>query len=142
MILNTTPIQMEWFSSLEGGKTKLNWFLLELSMEYYEAIRRSPALEGYRKEYGEKHIAQYCAYYARRIKKSLLNGIRGRTKSFIFYEEYISDFYPHHGGQLNGALNALAMEAFESLRSGCDGCPQRCLSDYRAISRFFDEYKD
>jgi len=125
MIQNTSPIQMEWFRNLEGHKTKLNWYLLELALEYYDFIRRSAELDEYRERYGEQHIAQYCTYYARRMKKSLLNALRGRTKNVIFYEEYIGDFYPHHSSQLNGALNRLAMGAFESLQSGCDGCPQR-----------------
>jgi len=142
MIENTTPIRIAWFYYIEGNKTKLNWYLLEFALEYYDLIRKSSALEDYRNQYNEQYIAQYCAYYARRIKKSLLNGIRGRTKHVIFYEGYISDFYPHHENKTNDALNRLAIEVFEALQSKCDGCPQRCLIDYMAISTFFDEYKD
>ena len=142
MKMNTTPIEMEWFHNLEGDRTKLNWFLLELAMEYYEIIRKSPVLEAYRNQYSEQQIAQYCAYYARRMRKSMLNGFRGRTRNYIFYEEYVTDFYPHHDGQLNGTLNGLAMEAFETLRTGCGPCPQQCLNDYRSRSILFDEYMD
>jgi hypothetical protein len=141
MILNTTPIQMEWFYYLEGDKTKLNWYLLEFAMEYYENIRKSPALEQYRKRYDEQQIAQYCAYHARRMKKSFLNCLRGRTKHVIFYEGYISDFYPHHDNELNNTLNKVAMEAFENLQSGCEGCPQACISDYKAKCALFEEYE-
>jgi len=142
MIMNTSPIQMEWFLNLEGHKTKFNWFLLEFALEYYDHIRRSPALGPYREQYDVQQIAQYCAYYAKRMKKSLLNNLRGRTKHIIFYEEYISDFYPHHEDELNGVLNSAAMEAFEELQPGCRACTQMCLRDYRGISPFFDEYKD
>ena len=99
-------------------------------------------MEPYRGQYDGQQIAQYCAYYAKRMKKSLLNNLRGRTKHIIFYEEYISDFYPHHDNELNGILNGAAMEAFEELQPGCRACPQMCLRDYRGISPFFDEYKD
>jgi len=138
MIQNTTPIRVEWFYYIEGNKSKLNWFLHEFALGYYDAIISSPELADYRSRYGEQQIAQYCSYFARRLKESLLNELRRRTKSVIFYERYISDFYPHHDGQLNLALNRIAMGAFEALQSKCDGCTQRCLFDYMAISSYFD----
>jgi len=142
MIKNTTPIRIEWFYYIEGNKSKLNWFLFEFALEYYDAICRSSLLEDYRSQYGEQYIAQYCTYFARRLKESLLNELRGRTKRVIFYERYISDFYPHHDSELDYALNQLAMDSFETLQSKCDECRQQCLFDYRAISAYFDEYKD
>jgi len=39
-----TPIKLEWFYYLEGEKTKLNWFLLEIALEYYDRIRDSQEL--------------------------------------------------------------------------------------------------
>jgi len=142
MIENNTPIRMEWFYYIEGNKSKLNWFLFAFALEYYDAISRSAALEDYRNQYGAQYIAQYCAYFARRLKESLMNELRGRTKRVIFYERYISDFYPHHNSELDYALNQQAMDAFEALQSKCDECTQRCLFDYMAISAYFDEYKD
>ena len=142
MIENTTPIRVEWFYHIEGNKSKLSWFLFEFALGYYEAINSSPELEDYRRQYGERDIAQYCSYFARRIKESILNELRGRTKRVIFYERYISDFYPHHDSELDFAMNRIAMEAFEALQTKCDDCPQRCLYDYMAISAYFDEHKD
>jgi len=142
MIMNATPIQMEWFHNLEGDRTKLNWFLLELAMEYYDSIRTSPELKEYREQYDENQIAQYCAYYARRMKKSMLNGFRGLRKTYIFYEEYATDFYPHHESYLNNALTRIAMDAFEALRSVCGACQQRCMDDYMSRSIMFDGHKD
>ena len=142
MFENTTPIHMEWFYCIEGNRTKLNWFLFEFAVEYYSGINGSDELEDYRSQYGEQYIAQYCAYFARRLKESLLNELRGRTKSVIFHERYIGDFYPHHSSDFNHVLNRQAMGSFEALQSKCDGCRQRCLFDYRAISAYFDDYKD
>jgi hypothetical protein len=142
MILNTTPIQMEWFLNLGSERTKLNWYLLELAMEYYEGIRRSPLLEFYREQYSEQQIAQYCAYYVRRLKESLLNYLRGRRKTVIFYREYASDFYPHHDDEVTRVLSRVARETFDIMWYACKGCPQQCLNDYEAISPHFDSYKD
>jgi hypothetical protein len=134
-----TPIQMEWFHRIEGEKTKLNWFLLEFALGYYEHIRDSEALSFYRKRYDEEQIAQFCAYYARRLKSSLLRSLRGRTKHTIFYLEHIEDFYPHHGEQMNLALHYAARGAYDGM-AFCDGCPERCLKDYKARSMQFEDW--
>jgi hypothetical protein len=135
-----TPIQIEWFYYLEGEKTKLNWFLLEVALSYYEHIRDNGALTSYRKQYDEQQIAQFCAYYTRRLKKSLLNCLRGQRKSVVFYSEYVGDYYPHHDSQLNTLLHNIAMEAYDDMPF-CDHCPHQCFNDYMARSPFFDEYK-
>jgi hypothetical protein len=140
--MNLSPIQMEWFLNLEGYKTKLNWYLLEFALEYYDFICKSPVLGYYREQYNEEQIAQYCAYYARRLKESMLNYLRGRRKNVIFYSEYAADFYPHHDDELTRTLNRLAREAFDYLNDGCEFCPQRCYIDYESTSPLFDEYKD
>ncbi|MDR0295827.1 MAG: hypothetical protein LBH91_06585 [Prevotellaceae bacterium] len=133
---------MEWFINLEGDKTKLNWYLMELAMDYYTIAMKKPELEDYRSQYDGLHIARYCTYYARRMKKSFLSCLRGRTKRIIFYEEFITDFYPHHNGGLNDMLNRLAIEAFEEMQLNCEGCPHICLRDYRGYMPMFDKNKD
>jgi len=141
MIMNPSPIQMEWFHSLEGEKTKLNWFLLEIALEYYSRIMEEPELASFRERYGEAQIAQYCAYYARRIKESILRYLRGQRKSVIFYHDYAGDFYPHHDGRMNALLSRVARGSFDHLCSGCIACPQRCLWEYEERSPLFDEYR-
>lgn len=137
-----SPIQMEWFYDLEGHKTKLNWFLLEIALEYFDRIRSSKALSTYWEQYDQIQIAQFCAYYARRMKKGLLNCLRGRTKHLIAYQEIIDDFYPHHGDKLNRQLHDTAKEAWDSMLSGCENCSQQCLSDYKSRTRLFEDHED
>lgn len=136
-----TPIQMEWFYYLEGEKTKLNWFLLEFALGYYESIRDSESLAFYRKRYDEEQIAQFCTYYARRLKESILKCLRGRTKSIIFYYEYVEDFYPHHDKQFHLVLHRLAKNSYDNMVF-CEHCPQQCLIDYTASSSQFEEWKE
>jgi len=139
---NHTPIRMEWFYYLEGEKTKFNWLLLETSLEHFFRILDSEALAVYRKQYNAQQIAQFCTYYARRMKKSLLNYLRGRAKSVIHYRDYIDDFYPHHSDKLNRALEDMAVEAWSHMLSACENCPQQCLYDYKAKSLQFDKWKE
>ena len=137
-----SPIRIEWFYDLEGHKTKFNWFLLEIALEYYDRIQSSQALSAYCEQYGQEQIAQFCTYYARRMKKGLLNFLRGRAKHVIAYQEIIDDFYPHHSDKLNRMLHDVAKEAWESMLSGCENCPQQCLCDYKSRTRLFENHKD
>jgi len=142
MGLSYTPIQIEWFYYLEGDRTKLNWFLLEVALEYYSRIMGNPELKSYREQYNKEQIAQYCTYYVRRMKDGLLKFIRGRRKCINLYQEHITDFYPHHLRQMNSTLSATAEEALKHMLSACKNCPQQCLLDYQSRSMDFDIYKD
>jgi hypothetical protein len=142
MLFNHTPIQMEWFYYIEGEKTKLNWFLLEIAFEYYDRIMDSTDLTSYREQYDKEHIARYCTYYARRMRESLLRCLRGQRKSVILYEEYVEDFYPHHSPLQNKTLNKVGKEAVDHMMRACANCPQQCIRDYRSRSMIFDEYED
>jgi len=142
MLFNKTPIQMEWFYNLEGEKTKLNWFLLETALECYTRIQDSEVLVPYRKQYNNQQIAQFCSYYARRMKKSLLNFLKGRVKSVIHYKNYVDDYYPHHDGRLNRTVEDILIEAWSHMLAACVKCPQGCLYDYESRTTLFDEYED
>jgi hypothetical protein len=142
MLPNRTPIRKKWYLNLEGDRTKFNWFLMEIALEYYDRIRTSTALAAYREQYGERHIAQYCAYHTRRMKKGLLNYLRGRAKQFALLREHVDDFYPNHDDSLNGLLYITARDAWDHMLSRCAKCPQECLNDYSARTTLFDDYID
>ena len=142
MGLSNSPIEAKWFINLEGYKTKLNWFLLEVALEYYDRIRDSKELASYRKQYDAKQIAQFCTYYIRRLKPGMLKLLTEERKRVIFYEEYIEDFYPYHTVQLNRSLLKVAKGAFNHMYEACMLCPQQCLREYYAPSPLFDSYKE
>ena len=140
MIHGRVPMRMEWFHNIEGEKTKLNWFLLETAIEHYDRIMESDALSSYRELYTKEQIAVFCAYYARRMKESLLNNLRGRRKNIIPYYEYIDDYYPNHDRKLTNLLRAAANDAWRHMLEACGRCPQQCLNDYSSRCMDFDIY--
>jgi len=135
-------LKMEWFLEGANAKIKLNWFLYEVAMEYYAHIMRCKALGRYRKQNSEEEIAQYCAYYAKRMKKSVLDRLAGMTDATEIDEEYISDYYPKNSAKQNGLLLETACAAWDSLLSVCETCPTRCLSEKDRICELFDLYED
>jgi hypothetical protein len=142
MHFGSIPIRMEWFYNMEGGKIKLNWFLLEIALDYYDRIRSSPALSSYLKQYDERQRAQFCTYFSRRLKKSVLECIHGHEASVVIYPEHIDDFYPHHTPQMNKALTKAATDTVIHMLSACKKCPQGCLSEYSAKTTLFDDWKE
>jgi hypothetical protein len=141
MGLSYTPIKIEWFHNIEGEKTKLNWFLLETALEYYSRIMDNDTLSSYRELYDKEQIALFCTYYTRRMKKSLLNCLKGRTKSVIHYRDYVDDYYPHHDDSLNRELEDIAIKAWRHMLDACENCPQDCIYDYESRTTLFDEYE-
>ena len=137
-------IKKEWFFEGKNAKTKMNWFLYEVVLEYQSFIMRSKALWRYRKAHSETEIAQFCAYYAKRMKKSVLEQLAGMTEATEIEEEYVSDYYPKNSTRLNGLLLETACAAWDSLLSVCETCPTRCLSEKERICELFDSdlYED
>ena len=134
-------VKKEWF--LEGAhpKAKLNWFLYEVALEYYAFVMRSKALWRYRKAHNETEIAEFCAYYAKRMRKSVLERLAGLTEATEIDEEYISDYYPKNSARLNGLLLETACAAWDRLLSVCEVCPTRCLSEKDRMCGLFDLYE-
>jgi uncharacterized Fe-S radical SAM superfamily protein PflX len=136
------PVKAEWFYSNEDEKIKLNWFCYEVALEYYDAICAYPALETYRKRHSPKMIAKFCAYFAKRMKKSIFERLAGETDATIIDEEYIADFYPKNTQKQNVLLMDAAGIAWDSLLSVCEICPSRCLSERFNRSDHFDSYDE
>jgi len=132
---------MKWFYHLYGNKTKLNWFLYEFALEYYDHIMDNPELQEYRKQYSKEQIAQYCTYFSRRLKESILKAVRGQRKSIIFYQEHIADFYPHFTNKRLQILSTTAIKSYEDLEF-CKTCPENCLNDYESRSYNFETHKE
>jgi uncharacterized Fe-S radical SAM superfamily protein PflX len=133
-------VKMEWFHEGPSPKAKLNWFLYEVALEYHNHIMSSKALWRYRKTQNEAEIAKFCAYFAKRMKKSVLERLAGLTDATEIDEEYISDYYPDNSGKMNGLLLETACRAWDKLLSVCANCPTRCLSEKERYCTLFDTY--
>ena len=135
-------INPEWFYENEAGKTKLNWFLYEVALEYQSFIESAPELKAYRKSHGDRNIALFCAHYAKQMKQSVLERLEGKTDAVIIDEEYITDFYPEMRGKQLALLMEAAERAWDSHLSVCEACPTRCLSEKEQWCELFDSYKE
>jgi hypothetical protein len=105
-------------------------------------IKDTPELKAFRKSYGDRNIALFCAHYAKHMKQSIFERLEGKTEATIFYEEYITDFYPKlEPGQV-GLLMDAAEKAWDSHLSACEACPTRCISEKDDKCFMFDSYAE
>ena len=135
------PIKAEWFYIDESEQTKINWFCFEYALEFYTFIMKSEALRKYRTRNSNEEIAAFCAYFAKRMKKSVYDQLGGITPVTIIDEEYIADYYPKNTQRQNIVFIDVAGEAWDNLLSACEICPMRCISEREKRSKFFDRYE-
>ena len=136
-----SDIKAEWFYENEAGKTKLNWFLYEVALEYQMFIKDTAGLKAYRKSHGDRNIAFFCAHFAKQMRQSLQDKLDGKTDATIIYEEYITDFYPEMQKQDVLLLMETAKRAWDSQLSGCETCQTQCISEKEQRCELFDSYK-
>jgi hypothetical protein len=135
-------IKTEWFFEGKNTKTKLNWFLYEMALEYHTFIMRNQSLEQYRKNYKEQEVAQFCADFAKQLKKSILEKLSGMVDAVVIDEEYIASHFPKNSAKQNQILVETAFAAWDSLLSICVTCPIRCISEKEQYCELFDTHKD
>lgn len=135
------PIEAQWFYKGEEEKTKINWFCFEYALEFYTHVMKSKALRRYRAKNSSDQIAAFCAYFAKRMKKSLYDRLARLTDAVIIDEEYIADYYPKNTQSQNKVFIEVAGQAWDELLSVCETCPVRCISERNQKSEFFDRYE-
>ena len=134
----TDVIQTSWFYTYEFEKTKFNWFCFEYALKLYDCVKGSKKLKKWTDEMTDIEIASFCAYFAKRMKKSVTDKLSGVTDIVEGDEEYLSDYCHTNTPRQNAALLRVAGDAWEQLLSVCVTCPTRCLSERFLLCDFFD----
>ena len=132
-------IQPEWFYA-GSNKTKLDWFLFEVALEYQQVIGFDKTLALYRNTHSPEDIARFCAYFSRRMEKSVLERLAVQTDAVVFYEDYVTDYYPDISRRQTDALIKAAIKAWDDMLAVCEACPERCISEKDLPSTLFDSY--
>jgi len=142
-ITSTMPelkVKSYWFYNAERGKVKLNWYLYEYACVLYDHIKgsRKKALNKWKSQRSDEQLAEFCAYYAKRVRLSVNYWLAGATKELEFDDMYASDYCHTNTERENNAIFDIAMEAWEELQGSCSVCPCRCLSERYETCSFFD----
>ena len=133
-------IPASWFYRVDSQKTMLNWFLYEYALKFYDHIAdsRAKALLKWKARLANERLAEFCAYYSKRMRLSILDSIEGDTGATAVYDEYITDYLHAISRSENEAIRKIAGAAWGELLSNCAICPCRCLSRRSERCEFFD----
>ena len=121
-------INPKWFYHSKREACKLNWFAYEYSCELYEQIQQADSLKAYRKKYSKDEISRFCAYFARRIRGTIVDRYNSNTEAVVFESDFIFDYYLDATTNETNRLINVAIKAWHSKIEGCGGCPNGCLA--------------
>jgi len=121
-----------------GDKIKQNWFLYEYSNILFSKIAESPKLAQYRKMYKEEHISEFCAYFSKRLRRSLFNVHTGKKAGFEIDARYVYEFYPENSRAQTQRLLEAAMDAWSEHIEICANCPNQCIQEGFELTEMFD----
>jgi hypothetical protein len=133
-------IPASWFYMDEREKVKINWLLYEFACKFYEYIEesRNKAVTRWKARHSDEQVAEFCAYYSKRMRQSVLNLLDGTTGMTEVYEDYISDYCHVNTHRDNAAIQEVGRIAWDDLMGVCAACPCKCLHNIYERCEFFD----
>jgi hypothetical protein len=131
-------ISADRFYQDNADKIKLNWLCYEYANSLYAAIRASSRLPKAIKGRDESEIADFCLYFAKRMRKSLYDKLTGAMDAIAFRTSYVRAFYPTMAVKHMDAFLAVAMTAWDQQILSCNACPRQCLEAGFDLTDMFD----
>ena len=133
-------IRTTWFYIDDDEKTKLNWLVYEYACELYGVILKSrkKSLKAWKAARSDEQIADYCAYYAKRMRRSLIKMLEGRSRTIDALGAFVTDYVHSTTYEVSDELTELGGVAWNQLMAICAACPQRCMPEANRLSSFFD----
>ena len=134
-------IPTSWFYRKDDEKIKLNWFLYEYACSFFEHLENdnTKRIKDWKAKHTDKQIAEFCAYYAKRMSESYLNHLETGSNTVRIYENYFTDYCHANTMRENQALAKVGGIAWNDLMECCNVCPVNCIGGLEEYCEFFDE---
>jgi hypothetical protein len=134
----TDNVKVKHFYQDDADKIKMNWLCYEYANNLYRAINSSPKLSKYRAQHKPDQIADFCIYYAKRMRKSVYDRSIGKSDGVKVSVQYIYEYKPGCLAKQAQALIEAAEDAWDEIIRGCTICPNRCLFEWFELTPMFD----
>lgn len=138
MIFMLDYIAAKSFYQDAGDKIKLNWFCYEYANNLYAAIKKNGKLVQYRRGHTAEQITEFCVYFTKRMRKSVVLRNAGESGGIVFDAMYVYEFYPQNTAKMTQSLLETALAAWDEQILMCANCPTRCILDSFDLSDMFD----
>jgi hypothetical protein len=136
-------ISTSWFYKEDNEKIKLNWFLYEFACDFFELLHedRTRRIADWKATLTDERLAEFCAYYAKRMKRSLVDFLEQETGSIKVYDEYLGDYCHENTRRENGVITKIGSAAWDKMMSSCSVCPDKCLEKPGEFCVYFDQMR-
>ena len=123
-------ISASWFYNSEEQKILFFWFLYEYALKLYDHLSASKpkALSKWKSQMTAEQLAKFCAYYAKRMRTSMLENMESGSGAITAYAEYITDYFHTSSSAEVKAIIKIGSAAWTELLESCAVCPTKCLS--------------
>ena len=135
-----SPVKASWFYLDDDHKTKFNWFLYEYACKLFEYTKdsRKKLVVKWKSQRNDEQIAEFCAYFAKRMRNNISRHLYRDLGGDIVDEEYIHDYCHTNTRRDTDALLEICEAAWLDLLESCAVCPVRCLDEQLFRCEFFD----
>lgn len=132
-------IPASWFYRDNSQKTMINWFLYELALKLYDYIQASKLnpLKRWKARLSNKQVAEFCAYYSKRMRVSVHENIEG-SGIIALYDIYLTDYCHTNTKSEDEALSKVVAAAWGDMLKSCAACGCRCAVRGDDYCEFFE----
>lgn len=133
-------IPASWFYRNEDEKTMIHWFLYEYALKLYEHLDKSDlkTILGWKSRLSKEQLAEFCAYFSKRMRASIVDHLEGYTKGTAVYGEYLTDYCHANNEGEDIVIRKVAGTAWSELLNSCAACGCNCLGRRDEYCGFFD----
>jgi len=134
------PVEPKWFYLADYDKTNFAWFHYEYACELFDYIKRcrNNVLRGWKSGRNELQIAEFCAYFAKRMQMCMYEVFEGRSTVVECKADYVRDYCHRNTERENRELAISAQQSMLKLMDTCYVCPRQCPDNPGEYCEFFD----
>lgn len=139
--INMAAVEMinssEFYSS-DSERTKLNWFLYELAMAFYDEVEK-PLIKMFKaKGIKKADIAKFSTHCALEMQGPVCDFTDGKIDHIEFGGELFADYLPPLSAKNHNRLMDALAKAWDGHLAMCGICPTRCISERDKYCTMFD----
>jgi hypothetical protein len=139
-MIGNCPVEREWFFMEDYEKTNFAWFHYEYACGLFDYIKRSRSnvLRRWKSERSELQIAEFCAYFAKRMQHCMYEVFEGRSTVVECKSDYVRDYCHRNTKRENTELAISAQKAMLKHMDSCFVCPRQCTDNPGVYCELFD----
>jgi len=133
-------IPVTWFYKEDSEKIKLNWFLYEYACDFFELLYedRTRRIADWKAKLTDEQLAEFCAYYAKRMKRSIIDLLDYTSRTIKIYDDYLRDYCHANTSRENMVITKIGSAAWDKMMKCCAVCPDKCLEEPEDYCKYFD----